>query len=222
MSQLTELARRIEEKLAADDERRREATQEMRERHELRERRLARFGELAGRIAGSIIRPQLEQLTSYFDNATVSTPHDGCSHCVCRFESTPRFPASTTLELSVSHDEAFESVTIAYGLEILPVFLEFEKRDSLTFPMDAVDEGRLERWLSDKLLAFVDTYLELEQIEQYQHQNLVIDPVCGVRINKTVAAAELTVDERSYFFCSDDCRAEFAADPQRYVGSAKP
>jgi len=221
MSYLTDLARKIEEKLAADGERKIEIKEVLHRRHELREQRLERFREVAGRVAGSIIRPHMEQLAGYFENATVSSPESGCGHCVCRFKTSPRFPASTTLVFSVSHDETLENLTVTYDLEILPVFLEFEPHDSLTFAVDGLDEQRLEQWIGEKILAFVDIYLGLEQIEQYQKQNMVSDPVCGMRFDKTSAAAEVTHGESLYYFCSDDCRVKFVGDIHRYLGAPK-
>jgi YHS domain-containing protein len=182
---------------------------------------MVRFAAVADRIAGSILRPRIEQLVSYFDNASVSSPDSGCSHCVCRFESTPRFPASTTLQLSVGHDETVEEMTITYGLEILPVFLEFETRDSLALDIDDPDEERLAQWVDDKLVGFVDTYLKLEHIEQYQRRNIVTDPVCKSRIHKAKAAAEDSFMKRSYYFCSEDCHAKFVADPHFHLGIPK-
>lgn len=48
----------------------------------------------------------------------------------------------------------------------------------------------------------------------------VKDLVCGMDVNPTEAAAagrKLEHDGKAYYFCSDDCRAKFAANPKAYV-----
>jgi trehalose synthase len=42
------------------------------------------------------------------------------------------------------------------------------------------------------------------------------DPVCGMSID-TVSARRLTVEGRDFFFCSESCETEFAADPERFL-----
>jgi trehalose synthase len=42
------------------------------------------------------------------------------------------------------------------------------------------------------------------------------DPVCGMSID-TASARRLTVEGRDYFFCSQSCEDEFAADPDRFL-----
>jgi YHS domain-containing protein len=221
MSDTNDLAQRIEEKLAADEERRRALEEEEHDRRAEHELKVGRFAAVANDLASSVIRPRLEKLVSYFDNAAISSPESGCSHCVCRFESTPRFPASTTLEIAVAHDEAVEKFTITYNLEILPVFVEFEPRDSLTLDIEDPDRGRLAEWIDDKLVGFVDTYLKLEHIEQYQRRNIVTDPVCKARVHKGEAAAEAEFMRRRYFFCSEECRQKFVDDPHYFLGTPK-
>src|SRR5690348_5350864 len=51
---------------------------------------------------------------------------------------------------------------------------------------------------------------------------MATDPVCGMRVdpNKTAHSAEHA--GQKYFFCSAGCRTKFLADPERYLGGAKP
>ena len=45
------------------------------------------------------------------------------------------------------------------------------------------------------------------------------DPVCGMTVNREVAAAAgLTVEHegQSYYFCGRGCRLEFVDDPKRF------
>ncbi|WP_081785274.1 YHS domain-containing protein [Cellulomonas sp. KRMCY2] len=41
----------------------------------------------------------------------------------------------------------------------------------------------------------------------------VIDPVCGMSIDPSTAAASRAYEGRIYYFCSAHCAATFGADP---------
>lgn len=43
------------------------------------------------------------------------------------------------------------------------------------------------------------------------------DPVCGMTIDGTKAAATATHEGKTYVFCSDTCKAKFLQDPRRYT-----
>jgi YHS domain-containing protein len=64
----------------------------------------------------------------------------------------------------------------------------------------------------------------LETADQYQSDNMVLDPVCGMRINKAHAAATMEFRGQKYYFCLEECRQKFAAEPSRYLttGSLQP
>ena len=49
----------------------------------------------------------------------------------------------------------------------------------------------------------------------------VTDPVCGMKVDRA-RAVRAELHGRTHFFCSDDCRTAFAADPGRYEGRAPP
>jgi Cu+-exporting ATPase len=46
---------------------------------------------------------------------------------------------------------------------------------------------------------------------------MVIDPVCGMRIDSDEAAAVAEHDGTTYYFCSQVCQEAFVADPNAYV-----
>jgi YHS domain-containing protein len=45
---------------------------------------------------------------------------------------------------------------------------------------------------------------------------LVIDPVCRMAVDPHGAAGTLAHDGRTYYFCSLECAARFAASPETY------
>lgn len=48
----------------------------------------------------------------------------------------------------------------------------------------------------------------------------VTDPVCGMTIDSAGAAEHREYEERTYFFCSAACLAQFDAEPARYASAA--
>jgi YHS domain-containing protein len=46
---------------------------------------------------------------------------------------------------------------------------------------------------------------------------MVIDPVCGMRVNENSAAATYQYKDKTYYFCSRGCQAAFAKEPEKYL-----
>ncbi len=44
----------------------------------------------------------------------------------------------------------------------------------------------------------------------------VKDPVCGMLIDRKTAADSTSFESQEVYFCSDQCRRDFEADPGRY------
>ena len=49
---------------------------------------------------------------------------------------------------------------------------------------------------------------------------MVTDPVCGMQVDSEKAAGESRYQDRTYYFCSDECLRDFEANPSRYVSAA--
>jgi YHS domain-containing protein len=49
---------------------------------------------------------------------------------------------------------------------------------------------------------------------------MTTDPVCGMRIEEKKSEAHTQFAGKRYFFCSEECRKEFEADPNEYVETA--
>jgi YHS domain-containing protein len=43
------------------------------------------------------------------------------------------------------------------------------------------------------------------------------DPVCGMRVDRGAGKPTSTHEGRTYYFCSEGCKARFDAEPERYV-----
>ena len=217
MADLSYLEQQIKEKLARSDERRRVGQNHVQQRMAETEARHQRYTALADRLMQEVVRPRMEKLVSFFDNARMPEARNSRHNSCCQFEPTPRFPATARLEMGVTRDGEFRTLVHEYELEILPVFFAVEGQDHLRMFLDEVDEAKATAWVEGKLLNFVDAYLRLETSGHYQEKNVVTDLVCGMRINKAFAPAQMTYQGRAYYFCVSECRARFAEDPERYL-----
>jgi YHS domain-containing protein len=219
MNDPDELDRKIDEKLAAHRESRTAAGRRTVEAmHEL-DRRINLFSRLAGRLIGEVIWPRVVKLAGRFENAELPPESERDGHrCVCTFHCTDQYPATATLELGVGHGGGIDNLIVSYALTILPTFIRFDGQDQLVIPLEQAEDGPVADWVEAKLLSFLDTYLQLEKDDHYQKENMVMDPVCGMSINRLHAAAHVEHRGRTYYFCVPDCQSRFTADPEKYVG----
>lgn len=50
---------------------------------------------------------------------------------------------------------------------------------------------------------------------------MIVDPVCGMHIDPEKAPAFSKYGEHTYYFCSDTCKQQFDADPEKYIANAQ-
>ena len=178
--------------------------------------RRQRFEERAQHLNMTVIRPRLETVASFFVNATIQ--HDEPrNRSSCWFEFCQRFPAVTQLEFAVEHDVGFEKLIIHAQTRMMPVFLRFNEQDKLPLPLNDVDDSQVVDWVEERLLEFLDTYLRIDGGGGALGEESVTDPVCGMRILRSTAAARDFYYGHPYFFCCDECQAKFRDDPTQYV-----
>lgn len=133
------------------------------------------------------------------------------------FPHSKQCPATIKLRFDVRHDSTIENLIIEYNLEILPIFLPFEKHDELVVPIDAIEEGQIIEWFDGKLITFARTFLDVHFTTEYQRDNMTQDPVMGVTFPKAFAAGRKEVNGRTVFFYTDDSVREFEANPEKYA-----
>ena len=217
MSDLNDMERKIKEKLSLGEERQQLQQNHFRQRMAEAEARHERYTALADRLMQDVIRPRMEKLKAIFENARMPEARNSRHTCCCLFEHTNRFPATANLEIGMTRDGEIKTIILQYHLEILPAFFPVEGQDQLTMPLDQVDENKVAAWVEAKILHFVDTYLRLETSDTHQAENMVTDPVCGMRVNKAFATAQMTYRGKTYYFCILECRTRFVDNPERYL-----
>ncbi len=58
-----------------------------------------------------------------------------------------------------------------------------------------------------------------EHKKNCREEIMTIDPVCGAKLEEGKAEAQTQFAGKKYFFCSEDCRKEFEANPDEFVES---
>jgi YHS domain-containing protein len=221
MAGLDDLEQRIKDKLALSEEHSQRRQDHLQQQMAEAEARYKRYTTVANQLMQAVVRPRMAKLQRHFANIRVPEARNGPHSCCYQFEHTDRFPATTTLELGVTRDGDVSTVVLQYKLEILPVFFPFQRQDELAMPLEQVDEAKAAAWVEEKILYFLDTYLRLETTDSYQAENMVTDPVCGMRVNKAFAPAQMTYRGTTYYFCIDQCRARFAENPEKYLAGRR-
>jgi hypothetical protein len=164
------LERRIRDRLAAGAEARRLRQDQVREASRDLDRRLKRYTMVADAIMEAVVRPGMEKLAACFAAVQAAEVQRTRHTCVCRFPHTPRFPATAAVELGVTRDGDARNLTVEYDLQILPYFHRINSKARLVMPLDEVDEWEVARWVEERVLEFVDSYLQVETVEPYREE----------------------------------------------------
>jgi hypothetical protein len=162
------------------------------------ESRRRRFEERAAQVFSTVIEPRLEVLCGSFPNACrTNEKHD--FHAAYWFGFSERFPASTRVALGVEHDVRIEKLVVAYSASMIPQFTKLNEGDRLTLPLDEAQDGIVASWVEDRLLEFLDAYLRIDRGGDDFADESTTDPVCGMRIARSSAAASDTYRGASVF-----------------------
>ncbi|MCA9124956.1 MAG: YHS domain-containing protein [Planctomycetales bacterium] len=216
MSNLVDFSKRLEEQLAGTNrEPHWEAGEAERYMSDVDVRR-GRFEEIAVRLNDTLVQPRLETLASYFSNASL-TENESVGRCACWFGYCERFPVSTRVTFAVEHDTRFEKVAVCYDATMMPVFIKFNEHDRLTLNLDEVEDDRVTDWVEERLSEFLDAYLRIDRGGEEFLDEAATDPVCGMRISRSSAAASDAYRGHPYYFCSTRCQEQFSRAPTTYV-----
>lgn len=208
MSNIDQLLSRIDaaftaskDKIAAFQERQTQA-------HRDREQRLEKFELLLGSLQ-SIWKPRLEVFTQRFGEKVNVTPSVSRRRREARFSFNSEL-AHIDLRFSVFTDGDVRNVVFHYDLQILPILMTFDSHSEIEFPLDSVDNDALARWIDDRLVSFVNTYLSLHENRYYLKGHMVVDPISNVQFPKFAAGAVAELDGKTYYFVSEETCREFA------------
>lgn len=155
-----------------------------------------------------VLKPRLQVLVEKFQDKVHVTPivTDHQQQVTFRFNVPV---ARIDLRFRVSHDADVRNLVFDQDLEVLPILMQFDKHASFSVPLDNIDDAKVCQWLDDRIVAFVQTFLEIHQNRYYQKDLLVTDPIAGVEMPKFAAKCSLESGGKTYYFVSEETRREF-------------
>ena len=105
-------------------------------------------------------KPRLELLVNEFGNRVQTSPHLVPSErdVTFAFQSSK---AHVRLRFTALPDRDFQRLILAYLLEITPAVIHYKSYDQMEFPLNAIDKQAVGKWLDDRIMDFVHTYLSM-------------------------------------------------------------
>lgn len=207
MPNVQELETRIDSEFAAAEGRIKQFQEQQLSQYQGRQERLVEFGKLLDRLRGTIV-PRLETLARRFGEKVKVAPSVKPTEREATF-SVDSPLARIRLRFSAATDEDVRKLICSSDLEIIPVLMEYDRRDAIEFPLNGVDEAQLGAWFDERILSFVRTYLQLHENQYYLRDEMVEDPVARVRFPKYAAGAKLERDGKMHYFIGEETRQRF-------------
>src|SRR5262249_23322554 len=159
MADITNLLDRIDKEFTALEDKLKTGLKEKVEAGKERQQRLEIFNKTLDDLK-AIWGPRLDALVKRFGKKVEVTPRFIPATREATFEFQSKL-ARIRLKFSVSADRDIQNIVLAYDLEIVPSFMEYERHSETTFPVAAVDKNALTKWVDDRIVGFVRTYLSL-------------------------------------------------------------
>ncbi len=207
MNDVDNLLARIDGALDSVKEKLKRNQQRELQHHQELQKRLAEYEKLRPRIS-EIARPRLEALARRFgERVTVKpTVTESQRTAVFEFRSSKAY---ITLTFSVAPDREIENAVLECNLRIVPVLWKFESHSEFSTPVNNPDLTALTQWLDDRIVSFVEVYLEIHEAELYEKAERVEDPIAKITFPKFAAGATLDHGGTTYFFIDESTKAEF-------------
>jgi len=207
MGESGDLTTRIEAEFSAADQKLKQFKTQGVETFKEREKRLGDFSKLMDELK-AIWQPKLELLAKRFGERVQATPNVEPSRREGVFAFKSNF-AQIEMRLSVATDTDVTKAIFNYDLRIIPILMEFESHSEIEFPLESVDRKALEKWIDDRIVSFVRTYLSLHENEYYLKGHMVEDPIAHVSFPKEAAGATLEWQGKIYYFLGEETKREF-------------
>jgi hypothetical protein len=203
----TSLLDRIDAEFAAAENRVKEFKNQQVQEFKGREQRLMKFEQTLEKLR-EVWQPRLEALSKKFGEKVDIKPSIEPSRRSASFEFQSEL-AQIKLRFGVTPDADVRNLVVTYDLDIIPILMKFDSHDEIELPLDAVDETALGRWLDDRIVNFVQTYLSLHENQYYLKEHMVEDPVAKIRFPKFAAGATLQVAGKTHYFLDERTLREF-------------
>jgi hypothetical protein len=208
MSDVSELTRRIDGALAAVKDKAKQQTQQRLQEFQDRQGMLKEYEAAQVRIV-EVVKPRLEALAKRAGDRVKVTPNVSQTRRSAAFEFKSN-KALMVLTFSVAPDQQVKHAVVEYDLKVVPVLWRFDSHAEFSTPVDKVDADGLAKWVDDRIMGFVNLFIEVHEGELFDKSQMVEDPVAKISFPKFAAGATLEHGGQTYHFIDEKSRAEFA------------
>jgi YHS domain-containing protein len=125
--------------------------------------------------------------------------------------------AHVRLRFTALPDRDFQRLILSYLLEITPAVIHYRPYAQVEFPLNAVDKAAAAKWMDDRIIDFVQTYLSMAEPELCPKDQMVEDPVARIRFPRFAAAATFEREGEKFYFISEETRRKFEVE----IGSVR-
>jgi YHS domain-containing protein len=215
MSDVNELAKRIEGAFSAVKDKAQQQMQERLGEFQQRQGLLKEYEKAQAKIV-EIAKPRLEVLAKRAGDRAKVTPSVAQTRRAATFEFKSS-KALMDLTFSVSPDREVKNAVVESDLKVVPVLWKFDCHSEFSTPIAKVDTDGLTKWLDDRILSFVNLYIQIHEGEVVDKAEMVEDPVAKISFPKFAAGATLEQGGKTHYFIDEKNKAEFA----KQKGTAK-
>jgi len=208
MSDTSDLAARIDQVMTSVKEKAKKQQQGMLQDHLQRQQALKAYEKVQDTII-EVVKPRLETFAKRAGERVTVTPSVSQYRRTGRFEfRSPK--AYITLSFSVGPDRDVKEAVIEYDVKIVPVLWKFDSHLEFRTPIASPDMTALAKWVDDRILGFVELFVEINESEIVDKAEIVEDPVAKVKFPRFAAGAALEHGGQTYYFIDDTTKAQFA------------
>jgi len=207
MSDVSALLGRIDAEFASMDQAIKNFQQEQVHAHQAREQRMEQFQKVCDKLT-QVWKPRLEALAAKFGEKVQVKPTITPAQKSAKFSFKSPL-ADIALTFSASTDFDVRKLILDSDLHLLPILMKYEPHHRIEFPLDNADPAAVGKWLDDRIVDFVKTYVALHQNQYYLKGKTVTDPVSGTQFPKYAAAETLEHGGQTYHFIGSETRREF-------------
>jgi hypothetical protein len=208
MSDVNDLVARIEKTLSSVKDKARQQQQQELHHYQERQKLYQEYEKAQARIV-EIAKPRLEALANRAGDRASVTPTVSESRRSAKFDFQSS-KARMTLTFSVAPNRYLKNAVVEYDLAIVPVLWRFESHSEFSTPIATVDSAGLTKWLDDRIVSFVELYVQIHESEIVEKAEYVEDPIAKVKFPKFAAGARLEHGGQTHYFIDDSTRREFA------------
>jgi hypothetical protein len=208
MADIDQLLGRIDAEFSAMKQRVEEHREKYVEEFQGRKQRLELFTKTCERLR-NVWTPPLEALAKKFGKQTTMTPSVSPSLREVTFKFDSQL-ARVELRFSAATDPDVRKLVLDYDLMIRPILMEFTRHAHADFPLlEKIDDAAVAKWIDDRIVDFVRTYVALHENEYYLKDFMVEDPIAHVRFPKFAAGATIESNGKTLYFIGEETRQEY-------------